>query len=89
VYAHRSPQQARAEFDAGSGAQRVLGYFESGCLVQIDTAIAHPKSSLQPGLYRLNSIWEQGSVVVTSPAGEIAPPISLSKFMTAGFRRVE
>lgn len=88
VYAHRSRQQTRDELPSDK-APRILGYFETGCIIQIDTDIDHAKTPLLSGRYRLNSIWEQGRVVVTTHAGNKAEPIALSKFIAAGFRRVE
>lgn len=86
VYAHQNPQQIKATISAATGTH-IIGYFESGCTVQIDSLIDHPKSPLTAGQYRLNSIWEQGTVVVTDQASKSSAPISLAKFVAAGFRR--
>ncbi len=86
VYAHQNPQQIKETISAATGTH-IIGYFESGCTVQIDSLIDHPKSPLAAGQYRLNSIWEQGTVVVTDQASKSSAPISLAKFIAAGFRR--
>ena len=88
VYAHRSPEQTRMEFQMDKKT-RVLGYFESGCLIQIDTHIGHPKTPLKPGVYRLNTMRLDGYVRVTNNKSEQSQPIGLDKFVAAGFRRAE
>lgn len=88
VYAHRSLQQARVEMPPDK-TLRVLGYFESGCLIQIDTGIDHKKIRLPAGRYRLTTIKKKGDIFVRNHTGEKMGPIGLSKFIAAGFRRVE
>jgi CRISPR-associated endonuclease Csn1 len=87
VYAHQSPYNVNATIASEAGA-RVLGFFESGCTVQIDARIEHSKTPLMPGVYRLNSIWEQGNIVVTDQASNVSAPIGLARFIAAGLRRV-
>jgi CRISPR-associated endonuclease Csn1 len=87
-YTHQNPHQVGAEIKTESDC-RIVGFFESGCTVEIHSAIDHPKTPLKPGRYRLNSIWEQGSVVVTDQASKASAPISLAKFVAAGFHRVD
>ncbi len=88
AYTHKSPHQIQRQILAENGS-RILGYFESGCTVEIHNGIDHAKSPLKPGRYRLNSIWEQGTVVVTDQFSKASAPISLAKFVAAGLRRVD
>lgn len=64
-------------------------FFESGCTVEISQPVEHPKTPLAPGRYILNSIWEQGNVVVTSGTGKVSAPIGLAHMLNAGFRSVK
>lgn len=86
AYAHQNPHQIEKTILANEGV-RIIGFFESGCTVCIDRPIEHAKTPLSPGQYRLNSIWEQGTVVVTNQASKASAPISLTKFIAAGLRR--
>ena len=88
AYTHQSIHKLREILKAEAGT-RIIGFFESGCLVQIDKAIDHTKTPLIPGIYRLNSIWEQGNAVVTNSSSKISAPIGLTKFIAAGFRRID
>ena len=64
-------------------------YLESGCAVEIMKDVAHSKTPLSPGRYVLNSVWEQGNVVVTSATGQTSAPIGLAHMLTAGLRRID
>lgn len=86
VYAHQSRVQLETEIRRLPGAI-IKGFFESGCTVQIDSPVDHPKTPIAPGIYRLNSIWEQGNAVVTDSRSKVSAPIGLAKFIAAGFRR--
>lgn len=88
VYAHQSKHGVEMAIRAGKSAN-ILGYFESGCLVQIGARIDHPKTPLAPGVYRLNSIWGQGNIVVTNQASKTSAPIGIAKFIAAGFKKID
>lgn len=88
VYAHQSKIRVEEELTKEAGL-RIVDYYISGCTVQIFTSVEHPKTPLKPGLYRLNSIWEQGSAVVRSSSSQDSAPISLSKLVAAGLKRVD
>jgi hypothetical protein len=64
-------------------------FYESGCAVELLKAVEHPKTPLSPGQYLLNSIWEQGNVVVTSGTGKVSAPIGLAHMLNAGFKRAD
>lgn len=88
VYAHESKTRVEEALNKEAGL-KIVGYFVSGCTVQIFSPIEHPKTPLKPGLYRLNSIWEQGNAVVRSSSSQDSAPISLTKLIAAGLKRVE
>lgn len=87
VYAFQSPELIKREL-------WTLGihdaqFFESGCAVELSEPVAHSKTPLLPGNYVLNSIWEQGNVVVTSGSGKVSAPIGLAHMLNAGFKRLD
>ncbi len=41
------------------------------------------------GIFRLNSIWEQRTAVVTDSTSRVSAPIGLGRFIEAGLRRVD
>jgi CRISPR-associated endonuclease Csn1 len=68
---------------------KIVGFFQSLCSVEITGAVEHPKTPLSPGKYNLNTIRKDGFVVLTDASGHISQPISLSKLLNAGFKRVD
>ncbi|AKC83434.1 hypothetical protein IMCC26134_12860 [Verrucomicrobia bacterium IMCC26134] len=88
IYAHANPHALKAEIGEDHGCEIILE-LESGCLVQIDKPIAHAKTPLAAGIYKLNSVWTQGNVVVSSQSGVTSAPIGLAKFIEAGLRRLK
>lgn len=90
VYVFQSPGKVRKELFAQQGVNvsEIIGFFQSGCAVELDGPVDHPKTPLSPGIYRLNSIRADGYCKVTSGTGVTSEPISVAKFLTAGFRRV-
>jgi CRISPR-associated endonuclease Csn1 len=71
----------------------VIGFFQSGCLVEVDKAVAHEKLPLPPGKYRLNTILTGSkNVKVTTADGKTYPDIplyNLANMIAAGFRRAD
>lgn len=90
VYVFQSPGKVRRELLAlqGTDVSEIIGFFQSGCAVELDGAVDHPKTPLKPGVYKLNSIKASGFAVITSATGVTSEPISVAKLLTAGFRRV-
>jgi CRISPR-associated endonuclease Csn1 len=85
VYAFESVARVMRELkqQGSKGAQ----FFQSGCTVEIENAVDHAKTPLGPGRYLLNSIWEQGNVVVTNSSGKVSAPIGLAHMLNAGLKR--
>jgi CRISPR-associated endonuclease Csn1 len=88
VYAHQSLYRLTQSLRSDAGV-RIVGYFESGCLIQIDRPVDHAKTPLKPGIYRLNSIWAQGNAVVTDSTSKPSAPLGLGKLIASGFRRID
>jgi CRISPR-associated endonuclease Csn1 len=89
VYAHEATRGVRATLLRENPRAVIVGFFQSGCLVGLDQAVAHPKTPLATGKYRLNTIRSDGFVVLTSASGQVSLPIGLSKLLGAGFRRLD
>jgi CRISPR-associated endonuclease Csn1 len=93
VYAFESLAQARksllTEAEPGS---RFYEFFQSGCLVTLDKPAAHPKHTLPPGKYLLNTIRAGGDVKLTTAEGKTYPDIprySLKVLVASGLRRAD
>jgi 5-methylcytosine-specific restriction endonuclease McrA len=78
----------KAEVERLAAGGRVVGFFQSMCLVELDQPVTHGNFELQPGTYRLNTIKKDGRAQVTTAAGEKTPEINLAKLLAAGFRRI-
>lgn len=89
VYVYESIGEVRAALIKANKDSQIMGFFQSGCLVEIMANVPHPKTPLRPGKYSLNTIRSDGFVVLTSSTGQIAQPIGLPRLLAAGFRRVE
>jgi len=87
VYAFESVARVKRELNI-QGAKSAQ-YFQSGCTVEIENRVEHSKTPLEAGRYLLNSIWEQGNVVVTSSSGKVSAPLGLAHMLNAGFKRSE
>lgn len=83
--------KVKTELEAKGQDIKIIGFFQSDCLVKIEKPVVHGAITLAPGTYQLNKIVKegQGRVQVTSAGGEKSPAISLSKFLKAGFMRVD
>jgi CRISPR-associated endonuclease Csn1 len=62
---------------------QVYGFFRSGCLARIETAIRHKTTPVEPGIIRINTIRKDGWVVVTSSSGKPSLPINIERFIEA------
>lgn len=89
VYAFESIKSVTADLVKKVGPLAVIGFFQTGCLVRIESAISHPKTPLVPGKYSLNTIRGDGFVVLTNSSGQVSQPIGLSKLLPAGLKRLE
>lgn len=87
VYAFESVERVKRELKqkGAKGDQ----FFQSGCTVEIENPVDHAKTPLALGRYLLNSIWEQGNVVVTNATGKVSAPLGLAHMLNAGFKRVD
>jgi len=94
VYAFESQAQVSKELAEKFGKKcRVIGFFQSGCLVEVDKPVAHIKLPLPPGKYRLNTILtDSKNVKVTTADGRTYPDIpryNLGNMIAAGFKRAD
>jgi len=89
VYAFESDQKVRAELAETVGQAAIKGFFQSGCLVEIEKQIPHSSTPLSPGKYKLNTILTDGRAKVTDSSGKMSLPISLEKMFAAGFKRAD
>jgi len=87
VYAFESV--ARVKNELKQKGARNAQFFQSGCTVEIENKVDHPKTPLSSGRYLLNSIWEQGNVVVTNASGKVSAPIGLAHMLNAGLKRAD
>jgi len=87
VYAHASVFEVSKKLKE-SGV-KIIEYFQPNILVRIEKSIAHDKTPLSPGIYRLKSMRADGYVYVVSSDWNEAAPMSLEKFMAAGFCRAD
>ena len=91
VYSFESRYQAEASLREKHGdAITLSGFFQSGCLVSINSEVQHDTLNLPAGIYMLNTIILPGTVKLTNQQGKTYPDIpkySLSKLMASGFRR--
>ncbi|HEX3799295.1 MAG TPA: HNH endonuclease domain-containing protein [Verrucomicrobiae bacterium] len=88
VYAFESAPRVRIELIQNVGATAMVGFFQSGCLVELEKSISHNSTPLIPGKYKLNTILTDGRAKVTDSSGKMSLPISLEKMLAAGFKRV-
>jgi CRISPR-associated endonuclease Csn1 len=87
VYVFESQYKVSKEIAEKGG--KVYGFFQSGCLVQIDKPIAHDTTPLIPGVYRLNTIETVGRAKVTNSKGEKSLPIAIGKFIEANLKPLQ
>lgn len=87
VRVFESLARVKAEVAQKAAGGRVVGFFQSMCLVELDRPVTHGRTVLPPGTYRLNTIKQDGRAQLTSPSGQKSPEINLRKLLAAGFRR--
>jgi CRISPR-associated endonuclease Csn1 len=90
VYVFQSPPAVRTALLTAQGTQvtKIIDFFRSGCAVTLAQPVEHPKTPLQPGVYKLNSIWASGFIRMTSAQGVVSEPISAQKLVEAGFAKM-
>jgi len=93
VYAFEAHAQVSKELAEKFGDKcRIIGFFQSGCLIEVDKPVAHAKHPLPPGKYKLNTIiTDNRQIKITTPDGKTYPDIpkySLASFVAAGLKRV-
>jgi hypothetical protein len=74
---------------ARAGFQELVGFFESYCLVELQQKVVHGIVELVAGIYKLNTLKQDGRAQVTNASGVKSPEVSLKKLLTAGFRRID
>ena len=89
IYAFESVRTVQRDLTASCDCQAVKGFFQSGCLIELASPIAHRSTPLAPGRYKLNTMRTDGYVTLTDSAGKISLPISLEKMIAAGFTRLD
>lgn len=87
VRVFESLAKVKAELVRNAGAGRIVGFFQSMCLVELDQPVTHGQVVLPAGVYRLNTIKQDGRAQLTSASGQKSPEINLRKLLAAGFRR--
>lgn len=90
VYAFESISAIRMELQAKMGAEviEVVGFFQSGCRVTLETECLYASGVLPPGDYILNTIEaDRSRAIMTSNTGVSSPKILLEKLLSSGFHR--
>lgn len=92
IYAFESPTVVRRQLQEELGDRcRVVGFFQSGCMVEVSQEVQHVKMPLPPGRYILNTLRTDCNAKLTTADGRTYPMIPfyhLSKLISAGLRRV-
>ncbi len=94
IYAFDSPALVLRKLREELGERcRIIGFFQSGCLIEVTKPVPHTKLALPPGRYLLNTI-RTGSkdVKVTTSEGKTHPDIpryNLAEMVAAGMRRAD
>jgi len=77
----------KAEVQRLADGGRLVGFFQSMCLVELKRRVTHGELEFHPGVYRLNTITQDGRARISNVSGEKSPKITLEKLVAAGFRR--
>jgi CRISPR-associated endonuclease Csn1 len=89
VYAFESVSKTTKELLGKMGREisEMIGFFQSGCPVEIGIAVDHAKTPLRPGIFKLNTIRADGYAKLTSASGVVSEPINIAKLIQAGLQR--
>lgn len=92
VYAFESVGRVREELAKSLGkGSKIVGFFQSGCLVEVEHEIHDDRRLLQPGKYTLNTLKTDGKVKLTARDGKTCPDVPIfriTKLIAAGFKRI-
>ena len=87
VYAFESKQKVKNELlDSG---YRIIGFFETGCLIEIQRDIDFGDRIIPSGKYILGTIKSNGQVKIKSSRPEFEKAIGINHLVKAGFCRVK
>ncbi len=92
VYAFESISVIRTELQKKMGTEvtEVIGFFQSGCRVSLETECSYASGVVPAGDYILNTIEADRSRAVMTPnTGKPYPKILLEKLLKSGFHRKE
>ena len=94
IYVFESPAVVRRELRDQLGDKcRIVGFFQSGCLIEVAKQVPHAKIPLPPGRYLVNTIITKSKIVkVTTSQGKTYPDIpyyNLAELVAAGMNRVD
>jgi len=87
IYVFESTHAVMDEIQTQGYAITVIGFFQSGCTVDLSAPAVHTTNTLPPGRYILNTIKADGRATLTSSASTIFINIPMLKLLAAGFRR--
>lgn len=94
IYVFESPAIVHRELREQLGDKcRVVGFFQSGCLIEVTQQVPHAKLALPSGRYLMNTIITKSkSVQLTTSEGKTYPDIpyyNLAAMVAAGMKRVD
>ena len=92
VYAFESISVIRKDLHEKIGAEviEVIGFFQSGCRVTLESECSYASGIVPPGDYILNTIEaDRSRAIMTSNTGVSFPKILLEKLLKSGFHRKE
>lgn len=89
VYPFESPYQIRREILAARAGRTIQGFYQTGCLIQLDKVVLSGKTTIAAGVYRLNTIRADNFVGLSAPNGTSFSPVGIKHLLSAGFRRVD
>jgi len=87
IYVFESTRAVLDEIQQQGDAINVIGFFQSGCTVELRAPAGHTTNTLPPGRYILNTLKADGSATLTSSTSKIFKDIPMIKLLAAGFRR--
>lgn len=89
VYSFESPFQVRAQLLAEKAGRTIQGFYQTGCLVELEKEVEAGKRILPKGIYRLSTVLADGRAWLFSHEGPLLPRLSLKPLLSAGFKRID
>ena len=93
VYSFESRRTVELQLkEALNDAINIYGFFQSGCLIGVESEVSHKKRPLRSGTYLLNTIRADKFVQITNQQGQTYPDLplySLKNLIAAGLRRAD